>query len=78
MTRWSIRSAKKRMHNSYQYHSRATLLLQSSFQFPPSHPASRAIVNAAVAIPVCAVAINLAGTENMVAMVSSHLISEIV
>ena len=77
MTRWSIWSAKKRMHNSYQYYSQETLFLQSSFQLPPIHPASRAIVNAAVAIPVCAVAINLAGTENMVAMVSSHLVSGI-
>jgi hypothetical protein len=63
------------MHNPYHYHSRATLFLQSSFQFPPVHPASRAIVNAAVAIPVWAVATNLAGTENMVAMVSSRRVS---
>jgi len=63
------------MHNPYQCDSRATLFLQSSFQLPPIHPANRAIVNAAVAIPVWAVAMNLAGTEKMVAMVSSHLIS---
>jgi len=64
------------MHKPYQYHSRATLFLQSSFQFPPIHPASRAIVNAAAAIPVWAVATNLAGTENMVAMVSCNLIAQ--
>jgi hypothetical protein len=73
MTRWSIWSAESLCIILISIHSRATLFLQSSFQFPPIHPARRAIVNAAVAIPVWAVAMNLAGTENMVAMVSGHL-----
>jgi hypothetical protein len=74
MTRWSIRSAYSLCIILISIYSRATLFLQSSFQFPPIHPARRAIVNAAVAIPVWAVAMNLAGTENMVAMISGHLI----
>jgi hypothetical protein len=74
MTRWSIWSAESLCIILISICSRATLFLQSSFQFPPIHPARRAIENAAVAIPVWAVAMNLAGTENMVAMVSNHLI----